>query len=503
MTAPLKKGRCSLEGRGHMKASSALNQSSAQIDSEIRGEYADMLDSVLESKIAEEMSGWETGMRKFLSENSPFETSRRRLHRAERSLKRGEASIELVGGDLEGVLALSPGHDTSSWMKKCEGSTSGDVRKDNPITGLLAVRGDVQGTWRKIYEQKLLNWQLERIEEEREKLVGRLREWLDMIRSINESLDVLGIEPGVLWDNSAGSLSSQDVAFLKEWTKYLKDDDNIRRLCDLIGRMRSDSESSIEEQVIVSTAIETTVPDVSSREEIVGLEFGRMLEDMLPQELSLLGDTDMSVLFDLRFVENRLMCFSKQGYVSIEEQYENEETVSSDDTEKGPLIICVDTSGSMAGAPENIAKALTLSLASKAVSQKRNCYLINFSTSIHTTDLTPPKGFKDLIEFLKLSFHGGTDASPALIHSIEMTKNGYEKADVLVISDFVMSGLDSKITHKMEESRNNKCKFYALSIGSFGRGYADAVFDSQWTYDPSSSSITQLNLIKKEIRGAI
>ncbi len=109
------------------------------------------------------------------------------------------------------------------------------------------------------------------------------------------------------------------------------------------------------------------------------------------------------------------MSFSKQSY-KIEIIEENiQETVSiADDEKMGPIIICLNTSGSMSGASENIAKALTLCLSSRAVSQKRKCYLINFSTSIKTLDLTPPKGIRDLIDFLKMSFHGGNDVAPAL-----------------------------------------------------------------------------------------
>lgn len=48
-----------------------------------------------------------------------------------------------------------------------------------------------------------------------------------------------------------------------------------------------------------------------------------------------------------------------------------------------------------------------------------------------------------------MSFHGGTDASPALEEALRMLNtNDYKEADVLMISDFVMSSLPNTINQK-------------------------------------------------------
>lgn len=263
-----------------------------------------------------------------------------------------------------------------------------------------------------------------------------------------------------------------------------------------MGRLQKEEQSHRKEIINSTFQYSVTTPDIHSSEEIVGIELGRDLENVIPQELALLSDPDVALLFDLKYVENRLMCFSKQGYKTevFDENIQEEVTVVEDE-KMGPIIICVDTSGSMSGAPENIAKAITLMLSSRAVAQKRKCYLINFSTSIDTLDLTPPKGIKDLIDFLKMSFHGGTDVAPALHEGLRMMSAAdYKRADLLVISDFVLDGLSSDIAALCQKQRKDENRFFALSIGDFRwRHLADDVFDQQWIYNTKSGGISEIN----------
>ncbi len=359
-----------------------------------------------------------------------------------------------------------------------------------------------QEAWRKEYEKQLLEWQLKEIQNRREQLLKELKEWLDPLQQMKEVFDELGIEPGLLWDASVGKLSKQDTSFLKQWAEYLKNNESVRNLCELMGRLHKEQQSHHKE--IINSTVQYSVikPDIYSNEEIVGIELGRDLENVIPQELALLSDSDIALLFDLKYVENRLMCFSQQGYKTEIFEENIQKTVSVVDDEKmGPIIICVDTSGSMSGAPENIAKALTLSLSSRAVSQKRKCYLINFSTLIKTLDLTPPKGIHDLIDFLRMSFHGGTNVAPALHEGVRMMSEAdYKKADLLVISDFVLYGLSSDIVSQCKKQKQEDNRFFALSIGSFGTQRVDEdVFDQNWTYDPLSGGISKISNVVERV----
>ena len=68
-----------------------------------------------------------------------------------------------------------------------------------------------------------------------------------------------------------------------------------------------------------------------------------------------------------------------------------------------------------------------------------------------------------------MSFNGGTDASPALHHAVQMLqKDGYRNADVLMISDFVMGTLPDDLVEAITAEKENGTNFYSLVIGTSG-----------------------------------
>ena len=232
-----------------------------------------------------------------------------------------------------------------------------------------------------------------------------------------------------------------------------------------------------------------------NEKEIVGLRLGKDLEYALPSELAFMADPETSVLFDLKFLESKLVCFDLQGVVYQGEKADIEVEAESEDEEKlGPMILCVDTSGSMNGTPENIAKAMVLYAGNKAIAQGRKCFVINFSTGIELLDLSESRSVTDLISFLKKSFHGGTDAAPALRHALKMIQDGgYEKADVLMISDFVMGELPDTLLQDIKRQRDSGNKFNSLVIGdAFMHNRLKTHFDHEWIYNYNSHTIQEL-----------
>ncbi len=460
-------------------------------------DFPDLNDEGFEKEFDRKITEWEKSTLDHLKNTNPLEEHRLKLISAEWDFRAHGGCEKSIVNDLEGYKSLQPSADIKFWEGKIHSvKEKADTKKENITDILAAIRRNEQEAWRIEYEKQLIEWQLQEIQNLRDQLLKELKDWFETIKQMKEVIDSLGIRTGVLWDLSAGKLSKQDISFLKQWAEYLKNDENVRELCELMGKLHREQQSHRTEVINSTVQYCVTRPDIHSNEEIIGIKLGRDIENVIPQELALLSDPDVALLFDLKYVENRLMCFSKQGYKS--ETYEEtiQETVTVAEEEKmGPIIICVDTSASMSGAPENIAKALTLSLSSKAVSQKRKCYLINFSTSIDTLDLTPPKGIADLIDFLKMSFHGGTDVAPALYEGVRMMAEAdYKKSDLLVISDFVIHSLSSDIVSRCKIQKKENNRFFSLSIGTFGtQRVVEGIFDQSWTYDSHRGSISQIN----------
>ena len=496
-----------------MQLQSDLSKFDSDTISRLQEEYTDIWDEKIDDKLQSEMNDHRESLEKKLQVESPYIQNRSDLVNAERDQRHYGGSESTIRDDLRNYKKLLPNLDGSFWLekrkpqaikrsdnrdldkmldehRKARGEVTQPTKEQN-----TALRRNLQESWRKDYEKIELEWELSEIEKYRKKVLSEYSDWLEKIREISKSLKSLGLETGLLWDLSIGSLSDQDISQLLKWAEYLRNNEDIKKLCDLLGKMYKESYSHETVKTQTTYNYEVQKKDINSREEITGIKLGNDLENLVPQELSYLTDPDISILFDLKYVENRLMCFEKQGFqMAIEEETKEEETQVDILEKKGPIIICVDTSGSMSGSPETIAKALTLLLATQAANQKRPCYLINFSTGIETTDLQPPKGINDLITFLKKSFHGGTDVAPALYEAVrKMDSEDYSKADLLVISDFVLSIQDDQLRANVSKQRLKENRFYALSIGQFRLENIDDIFDQQWNYDASRGTISQLN----------
>lgn len=104
----------------------------------------------------------------------------------------------------------------------------------------------------------------------------------------------------------------------------------------------------------------------------------------------------------------------------------------------GPVIVCEDGSGSMEGAKQQWAKAVTLSLAHYAKLQKRSFGWILFDYGVRQSKVYPHGQVtaQQMLELVESRAGGGTNFEPPLKQAIEMIqKEGLKKADVCFITD--------------------------------------------------------------------
>jgi uncharacterized protein with von Willebrand factor type A (vWA) domain len=349
--------------------------------------------------------------------------------------------------------------------------------------------------WQKVLDEEESAWHIDYMNELRSRIMTQLEDWLQQLKLLSAQLSTLGFEPGWWFDLSNGQLRHEGLEHIKRWVIYLQNDQGVQEIARLLGQFVQNSESEKIEMINTIETYRYVAIDEQANEEIVGLKIGADVANIVPAERSLLSDPDTAILFDLKFVENRLLCFESQGSFWQEEEQSVEKENSINENDSGPMILCVDTSGSMAGYPEQIAKAIALFLALKAKRENRACYIINFSTRIESFEVSLSGGLSNLFIFLKKSFHGGTDAAPALSHALEMMqKESYQKADLLMISDFVMGKLSSNILDKINLQRLQQNRFYSLVIGShFIQNNMNSYFDREWIYDHRHQSINALS----------
>lgn len=343
-------------------------------------------------------------------------------------------------------------------------------------------------------EQNLIErknmWEQNRIDEMRKAFLEELYKKIDNFIRLEKLLSPFIKTLGRLWDLSENTFETSGFEILEQFSKLLDQDESLWELAELLGkqtRAQSLFEKEIRDKVVIKSEWH---PKPAYRGEIDGLRYSNDISSVLPSELALLKNTAAKKLFQLKFAQKQLLSYDYQRMEEEqEESKEKDETTIEKKEPKGPIIICVDTSGSMHGTPENIAKTITFALSKIAIEEERKCYLISFSTSIETLDLTDfsanPIG--RLVQFLRMSFHGGTDATPALKHAVKMlSENEWKNADVLMISDFVMQTLDNDIKTQIESAQEDNTNFHSLVIGTSGNNGAINSFNHNWFYDTNN-----------------
>ena len=107
--------------------------------------------------------------------------------------------------------------------------------------------------------------------------------------------------------------------------------------------------------------------------------------------------------------------------------------------EAGPMLVCVDTSGSMQGGAEAVAKAVVLEAMRTAHAQRRACRAYAFGGPDEILELElalDAEGIGALSGFFSQAFHGGTDiCGPLERVLVRIAEKRWQLADLLVASD--------------------------------------------------------------------
>lgn len=364
-------------------------------------------------------------------------------------------------------------------------------------------------------------WEIDFIDKERKIFLEQLYKKIENFIKIEKLLSPFIKDLGRLWDLSEGIFQTSGFEILQTFADLLEKDKSLRELADMLGKQNR-AKHIFEKELRDNTIIKQEYKlENAYAGEIFGVRYSDDISASLPAELALFKNPVTKRLFQLKFAQKQLLSFEYKNTISEQKEEQIKEEIKIEKKEqKGPIIICVDTSGSMQGSPENIAKTITFALAKIALEEKRKCFLISFSTNIKTLDLSDfsetnisTKNKSDLqaknnitplinlVKFLQMSFNSGTDITPALSHSLEMlSQDDYKNADVLMISDFVMDNLSNNLSLKIDNEKKKNTQFHSLVIGSSGNKNIITCFNNNWLYDiasidPEKKLIKQLHSI--------
>ncbi|OKP01856.1 ATPase RavA stimulator ViaA [Xenorhabdus eapokensis] len=330
------------------------------------------------------------------------------------------------------------------------------------------------------------------LEQEKEQLLAEIQKRLTLSGNLDPIFDHNDHAAGRLWDMSKGQLhlTTQNIRLLTLYADFLKQQPELEKLAQLLGRSRAAQSIPKENPILKPFTRFERIPDTIP-EQISGIRQSDDILRLLPTELAMLGIEELQYEFYRRLVEKKLLSYHLQG-----DDWQTKTTLKpithhhNKKQPQGPFIICVDTSGSMGGFNEQCAKAFCLALMRIALADNRHCHIMLFSTQLVHYDLTSPDGLTQAMHFLGQTFRGGTDLASCLDATVKkMKENTWEDADAVVISDFIAQRLPGSLIHQIKNlQQHQQHRFHAISLSHYGKPGIMQIFNHIWHFDTGLTS---------------
>ena len=313
---------------------------------------------------------------------------------------------------------------------------------------------------------------------------GLLDSWEEQAQAWGEIADVLddlgpmlGGSGTLSMDLTLGMLRHVGWCKLVELQQLVKRLPEFRKIIQALGQLHvSKTDRTVAGQVFVPMRRsngqgQETVPPVM-HEETRGVERSDAIARMLPVEATMLGHPKLRLLWHARRSEQTLLTYRVEGVDLDKREAERNEDIREPRRQRGPILAIVDTSGSMGGNPEQIAKALVLEALRTAHAERRRCLLYTFSgpgqIAEHELALSA-QGVGELLDFLGLTFGGGSDPARAIEEVLgKVRANEWQEADVLLVSDGEWL-VPPELIAGVRQALRTGTSFHGVQIGKRGR----------------------------------
>ena len=308
--------------------------------------------------------------------------------------------------------------------------------------------------------------------------VSMVKDWEKACDQREVRLKKLTIERNEkVWEHHGKECGNYDYEERKKIETVVYSYKALAEMLRIIGREQPKREDEMDDTVKRYLPLLPSPPKPAV--EIDEVSNGNDLSHVLPIELAVMADTETEDIFYLKYATKKLQLFAnkpkEQSLMKVEQQKKKKPRL-----EKGPIIVSLDTSGSMDGEPIKLAKSLLLQLLRMAKKQRRKCFLITFSVRAKTLDLSRPGSWKLVDKCLEDIYTGGTDGEQMLNATLKMLNTTtFGMADVLIISDFFFNIPSRTTMDKMKKEHNKGTRFYGLKIDNDSINYSN-ILDKIW-----------------------
>lgn len=317
---------------------------------------------------------------------------------------------------------------------------------------------------------------------------GLYRRISEFISEMEENLDLFDtlafLFPGRNWSYSVKELRKEpfylQLKMLKTYSTFFENNPDLRKIIDFIGRREFDPPSNhIRLSPFGKNRIQT-------------VRFSDSINNLLPMEAAKLLNPSLKWKFYADMLEGKLLSYQLLG-----KHYTGLPRIKP----RGPMIVLVDTSGSMHGAPQTLAKSAVLAMAKRMLSQQRDMKVILFaSTSQHLEiELSSKKKMSEkFLNFLIYTFGGGTDFNTALASGLKsLREKDFQGADLLFITDGKSEVSDELVLARWEEAKKKySAKVYSLIVGGSGAGGLSKISDYTYLIEMELNSDSTAGVVR-------
>ncbi len=331
-------------------------------------------------------------------------------------------------------------------------------------------------------------------------------DWAERCGEIDELVGAFGDLGDLLkntrWDALRGLLRST------EWREVMRIRALIERLPELarilraLGRARPTDEVSESSQALLAVVEQAEVQRSESRRvrvpdlpgETRGVQRSGRIARMLPAEAMLLGHPRLRLVWHARRAERTLLAYEDDDHLQEDclrpaaMLRPSQRLAPERRLERGPMLVCVDTSGSMQGGAEAVAKAVVLEAVRCAHAQRRACRVYAFGGPDEVVEMelgVDAEGVGRLARFLGQGFGGGTDICGPLERAIaRLDEAGWALADLLIASDGEF-GATPALAARVEAARRERgLRVQGILIGDRETiGLLELADDIHWVHD--------------------
>ncbi|KAG7670575.1 hypothetical protein Ndes2437B_g05113 [Nannochloris sp. 'desiccata'] len=217
-------------------------------------------------------------------------------------------------------------------------------------------------------------------------------------------------------------------------------------------------------------------------QETRGLTRSDDISRLLPSEAAMLARgrqvRQAKLLFYARLAEKGLSTYERDGWGEFPTDINIERREIRPTADRGPILLCVDTSGSMRGPRETVAKALALECMRAAKAQERGCYVFAFAGPQEVRELElnmDAKSVNNLLDFLEKTFNGGSDFNAPVQRCLDrLTDAKWANSDILLVSDGELRQPGGDVMRKLSGAKDKLAlRVHGLILGSPEKKRAD------------------------------